>query len=552
GLIVVSAGNVEDEYSVANNDVQPRYPSSYDCDNIISVCNVDWNDQLANSHYGATSVDLAAPGKDIYSTLPNGLYGEDSGTSMAAPYVTGVAALIWSVNPNLTPAQVKAAILNSVDPVAGLSGKCVTGGRLNAYKALTYALTEYDSDALTGDINGDGREDLLFYRGLNSKRRFTVFYGKADGSFEQASTYYFSASSYSPSNQVFLGDVNGDGKKEVIVHWSADSYRKFTVYTYSAASDSFTAARLNSTRLHNPTAYPNKFFVADVDGDQKEDFIVHWRTDAGKRKNLVYKGLIRTDGLACFAEGIDSAESTRTYVDTDPVFVGDVNGDGRSDLVIHWALNAKRQLLTYTANSDGTFSEAVNFSSTRTHNAAAYPCRLLLEDVNGDNKEDFIVHWKNAQDRRCFLVYNGTVSSGKATFQEGRDVLYSTRTFDENDAVYTGDFNGDGRTDLLVHWEMDLKRQLLIYFANSSGEYNEGVNISTPQNFVPWDYPYSAYVLDANGDNKDDFVVRWTYGTLTSNEYGYNHTHTYKGNASGVDATVQTTMIYSPFYDYRA
>ncbi len=147
-LYIAAAGNwpgIEER----NNDIQPVYPASYDLDNIISVASTDHNDELSDlSHYGLNSVDLGAPGAttyypdpvdetDIYSTLLNDNYGYKRGTSMAAPYVAGVAALVWGCRPDLSWSQVKNAIMNSVDPKSSLSGKTVTGGRLNAYKAIT-------------------------------------------------------------------------------------------------------------------------------------------------------------------------------------------------------------------------------------------------------------------------------------------------------------------------------------------------------------------------------------------------------------------------------
>ena len=97
----------------------------------------DQNDHLASfSNYGATTVDIAAPGTSIYSTIPGNKYAIYSGTSMAAPFVSGVAALAWAVDPNASVANVRNAILQGADRVAGLSGKVACGGRLDAYNTL--------------------------------------------------------------------------------------------------------------------------------------------------------------------------------------------------------------------------------------------------------------------------------------------------------------------------------------------------------------------------------------------------------------------------------
>ncbi|MEI8242214.1 MAG: LamG-like jellyroll fold domain-containing protein [bacterium] len=126
-----------------DNDQSPAYPASYDLDNIIAVAATDNRDALASfSNYGLTTVDLGAPGVEIMSTLPlNGsdmgaTYGYASGTSMATPYVAGVAGLVLSVDNTLGAAALKAAILNNVDPDPALVGKTVTGGRLNVGNIL--------------------------------------------------------------------------------------------------------------------------------------------------------------------------------------------------------------------------------------------------------------------------------------------------------------------------------------------------------------------------------------------------------------------------------
>ncbi|MCC9609444.1 S8 family serine peptidase [Blastopirellula sp. JC732] len=131
-LFVAAAGN-----NGTNNDVTPQYPANYGLDNVISVAATDANDQLASfSNYGANSVDIAAPGVGIVSTITRGRYLSLSGTSMAAPHVSGVIALAYSVNPSATMDQIKAAILGGADDVASLQGKVSTGGRLNALGTL--------------------------------------------------------------------------------------------------------------------------------------------------------------------------------------------------------------------------------------------------------------------------------------------------------------------------------------------------------------------------------------------------------------------------------
>ena len=131
-LFVAAAGN-----SSVDNDRNPHYPSSYDVPNVVSVAALDRHDALASfSNYGAKSVAIAAPGVDILSTWLGNEYEEKSGTSMATPVVSGVAALILAEHPQMSVDDLKKKLLASTDPVPVLKGKTVTAGRINAAKAL--------------------------------------------------------------------------------------------------------------------------------------------------------------------------------------------------------------------------------------------------------------------------------------------------------------------------------------------------------------------------------------------------------------------------------
>lgn len=131
-LFVAAAGN-----SSVSNDRTPHFPSSYNVPNVVSVAALDRNDQLAKfSNWGAKSVAIGAPGVDILSTWLGNAYEEKSGTSMATPVVAGVAALIVAEHPRMSVDDVRKKLLASTDPIVALKGKTVTGGRINAAKAL--------------------------------------------------------------------------------------------------------------------------------------------------------------------------------------------------------------------------------------------------------------------------------------------------------------------------------------------------------------------------------------------------------------------------------
>ena len=131
--IVVVAGAGNNSY---NLDVTKMYPASTEAPNVITVGATTSTDAWATySNYGS-AVDVAAPGSSIYSTTMNGGYGLMSGTSMATPHVSGMVALIAATNPNLTPEQIKAAIVQGTDKLPQLQGKVSSGGRVNAANTL--------------------------------------------------------------------------------------------------------------------------------------------------------------------------------------------------------------------------------------------------------------------------------------------------------------------------------------------------------------------------------------------------------------------------------
>lgn len=146
-VIVCSAGNDGN-----SNDIHALYPACYSIPNILSVAATDSEDHLVDiaggwaSNYGVVSVDLAAPGSSCYTTtlpslqFPYQPYGHFHGTSCAASHVTGVCALVKSLKPSLSAAQIKAIVLQSADKIPSLTGKVTTGGRLNAYRAVKMAM----------------------------------------------------------------------------------------------------------------------------------------------------------------------------------------------------------------------------------------------------------------------------------------------------------------------------------------------------------------------------------------------------------------------------
>ncbi len=177
GIFITAAGNYITNIDSKNPSTSFLYPSLINSKKIISVTAIDSNNNLwynpntnRGSNIGVTSVDLAAPGDSIKTTL-NGDYDNRSGTSYSAPYVAGVAALIKSKHPTISYLGIRKAILDGVDKVSTLNEKVSTGGKLNAYKALNnvgkikYTI-EYDANGGTGTTMADTQITYGFYTNL--------------------------------------------------------------------------------------------------------------------------------------------------------------------------------------------------------------------------------------------------------------------------------------------------------------------------------------------------------------------------------------------------
>jgi len=178
-IFVAAAGNFG-----SNNNSSPFYPSSYNSPNIIAVASTTNNDTLSGfSNYGATSVDVGAPGSTIYSTYGSS-YAYLDGTSMATPHVTGVVALVTAANPSWTWTQVRDQVLNTARPISALNGRCVTGAVLNAQAAVLPPAPPVPPDApaiLTSEENGYGLARITWADNSANELGFDVHREKLKG-----------------------------------------------------------------------------------------------------------------------------------------------------------------------------------------------------------------------------------------------------------------------------------------------------------------------------------------------------------------------------------
>jgi hypothetical protein len=241
-LFVAAAGNTGD-----NNDEEAvrRYPCGYHLSNEICATAIDNRDELPKwANYGPHTVDLAAPGESIYSTLREGKYGYLSGGSMAAAQVSGAAALILSVEPSLTATELKTDLLGSVRALPSLKGKVITGGTLDVCRAmpgcehsplpsataLTPSSLTQTSVTLNADVNPNGRK-------------------VTDCHFD-----YGNSSAYGASAQ--CKPMPGDGGSPVEVSAPIGGLSPNTVYHFRIAASTSAGASVGADQTFTTPPYP--------------------------------------------------------------------------------------------------------------------------------------------------------------------------------------------------------------------------------------------------------------------------------------------------------
>ncbi len=582
GLFVVAAGNEGTDLETFN-----WLPASFDCPNIIAVGNSTCSDTMGYmTNYGATLVDLFAPGTNISSTYVRYDNGNNvqtirnmSGTSMAAPMVTGVAALIKSYNPLLSANDIKRIIIENVDKVSAFEGKCVSGGRLNAYKALNAAtqVVTQKSIRFLGKTGNDNTDDLVEVRPVGDKYEILTYI-----------SYNGQLSNYSPMSQddittvkyyrtvtdfeydprygvnVLSGDVNGDSyidivfiyasaersdKRDITVHYGGITKYDDGQYDYTNGGRFETSKLTSTTNSADTEAYPSKFFVADATGDGVDDVVVMYRNPGGKRSILVYKSVSGEISALPI-----STVTEHTYVDTDPVFMGDVNGDDRADFIIHWEYNNQRRLTVLTSLGTSYVTQG-NTLVTTNSTLASYCSQFTVCDMNGDSNDDFVVVYKGSG--ACFaqLAYLGGGSETSASLSQPVRTN-TTIPFYDIISISSGDINCNQCEDVVVEYaNSNVKRCLTVFYGNFGGSFTNNGTYVTTNSANASIYDTDTVFGDFTGDGSMDVLAVWTNKTVAAKTMHYIM---YSSRGSSISATSlvpyttrSTGEINVPFYAYE-
>jgi len=528
-LFIVAAGN-----SGNDNETYPTYPASYSLPNVIAVSATDESDSVAFfSDDGRRSVHIGAPGTDILSTTPDNGYETHSGTSMATPHVTGVAALLKAQDPTRDWTAIRNIILSSGKSVPSL-WNTISQKRLDAAAALTCTdrvlvarlspqprairvnagetvnlsvlhvncaipngevtvtvqpggdtIALKDDGNSTDIVKGDG-----IYSGQWIASKEGIFLLNIPGDdtlpIQVVSKYptLFRDAKAIASNltvsAVAVGDINADGRSDIVYAIPGTSPGAYS-YFYTLLQDS--SGNLVSG-LSQPVGigWVNSIAIGDVNNDGRSDLVV---VHSGDDPDY-FLGIFLQDSTGSFRPIIKYATSNVLRVR-----IGDLNGDGLPDIAC--VGGAADTVQIFYQNKDGTLSEPVSLAALNSGEG------LEIADLNNDGLNDIVVGSSNGSSKPSIgILYQtsaGAFQPPVYRYLRGRPDWGSTGVF----GLAIGDLNGDGLKDIAASSDHSLFAG--VFTQNGSGMLNP------PVTYPSLSITSAIKVADVNSDGRDDMVV---------------------------------------------
>lgn len=477
GIIASCAsGNGGTDWVGDNVDITPHYPSCMDLPCIISVASTDSSDYISTfSNYGAVTVDLAAPGTGIYSCYQNSYYMM-SGTSFATPHVAGAVALLAAHKPEDTLENRIYKILNGVDPVSAMSGKCVTGGRLNVYASLNVQ------------------------KNVTARFDYISAFESMDVSFVDESVALDSS----------IGSWSwnfGDGSPLSSMKNPSHTYAVPGTYSVSLTVTNNTSPAESDTVTHE-VMVPKPYCIVKS-ADAEYEWIESIQIGSFSKQT----GSSAPAGYEDWTSEVIDMEAGQTYaVSLTPGYQGgpwneywriwiDYNRDGEFDPVAELAYDGGASQTTL----NGSFTLPTGLASVVTRmritmgwvedssSAGPEPC----QSVNAGETEDYTVNLIGDVEPTNSDDFLGSFSGAGIWTRNSDSKAWSRMLGDEASQIALGDFDGDGKDDLIGVWPVG------IWIQYTSGTWEKVLNTDN----LIW-----LSAGDMNGDGKDDILGSWSFG----------------------------------------
>lgn len=518
-LFTAAAGN-----NANDNDASPTYPANYDLDNIISIAAVDRNGNLASfSNYGRTTVDVAAPGVGILSTLPGNRYGEYDGTSMATPFVSGVAALLFSSNPGLSSSAVRSRITKTTKPLATLNGLVAAPGIVSASRALNNTTTpapmpgtlpSYKKSALTYSYDrslgtrvhssDDGYKvvaiDFAFpYYG----KKFNRLALSANGRIIPLAKNEAAPTSADFSNKVSLGIAPYNDDLFPSPHSEGGIYFKQSATKATITWVVVSYADRNSSDAQTEIRFQTKLYASgNIEFHYEDTLSNNQLTDYGASASI---GIAPPSAVAgepltvSHNEKNQKAVGNKKAIKLSPLANveythADFDGDARSDLVVY---RESAGLWLVLPSKSG-----FKFKSHKQYQLGLAGDIPLLGDFDGDKKADMAV-WRPTTGT-WFIRYS------KAKYKDISAIQWGL----SGDVPLAADYDGDGKFDLSIYRP---SAGAFFVLLSSSGFNRDGAlgalatgSSNESSIIVALGGPANDPIVgDFSGNGKADFVTVW-------------------------------------------
>ncbi|MEU6353213.1 S8 family serine peptidase [Streptomyces sp. NPDC047072] len=492
-VICFAAGN-----DGSNTDVTPQYPGVYP--EVIAVAALDQNNARASFSNFGTNVDVAAPGVNVWSTYLGGNYRFLDGTSMATPHVVGVAALVWSRNPELSGDQVRRIVESTCDDVdaanpgfAGMLGR----GRVNAYRAVTSPLVFPTDSTVQADLTGDGRADIVGFGDAG----VWVSLNNGNGGFPQpqlaVADFAYQAGGWRTSKHPrFLADITGDRRADIVGFGDAGVWVSrnngnggFRQPQMVVGNFAYVAGGWRVEK------HPR--FLADLTGDGRADIVGFG--DAGVWVSLNNGNGTFQNPQMVVANFAYVAGGWR--VEKHPRFLADLTGDGRADIVgfgdagVWVSLN----------NGNGTFQQPQLVVQNFGYAAGGWRVEKhprFLADLTGDGRADIV----GFGDAGVWVSLN----NGNGTFQNPQMVVANFAYVAggwrvEKHPRFLADLTGDGRADVVGFGDAGV----WVSLNNGNGTFQNPQMVVANFAYVAGGWRverHPRFLADLTGDRRADVV----------------------------------------------